>query len=1028
MFWFLQDENSRCCCGRPIAAAQIAIGVSEPLSAVAYSPQFRHGSSIATASSFAHHTVSTMAEQQDPAVGFWQTTRQLLQATAPHRRAADEFDLDAWAERYEVLVQQLVGGVSQDVDVGRKTCWKISRDILIRLRRLSAITPDARGDSLLFTDHDTEALDRRLLDMQQSLNIPLDTVETADQTITGLADALSEIQISNPNSATSDRHHGNADNPTIPDSPKLPGGFNKGVLQDFILESLRFKSMAFREQDIEQAHGASFDWIFHDQAGDSHPSFSEWLSTTELGNIYWITGKPGSGKSTLIRYLSGHRKTFRLLHAWAGTPNVTVAGFYFWTSGSQEQRSQTGLLRSLLFQLLSTKPGLIEQALPNLWKRLAVMTSKERVAAKIEWSTSELMDGFSAFLRHGLSDTKLCLFVDGLDEFEGDHEAIIHFFRDLAEGVYGSRIKLCLSSRPWPVFERAFEYAVPNLKLQASNFQDMMRYTIDKLSSNDNVRSAMMQEMDLARKLVQTTVEMASGVFLWVRLAVGELIQRFDHAGVRIADMHKYVGSLPTELDRLFEVLVFDSQSRDKQAETSRLFQLVRAREIVADFIQDDSATSLSLWELAFAIHGGDDDLTALERDVQQEPEQQATRRCIDTRTWALSRSVGLLEVHHRSSRGRGGGGLSLDELSQNCVTYLHRTVRDWVMLSPGNQVWHRLRSAGDVPEADVFDPHLRLLRSYILQMKHPLEEPEHHRRLDEWYPDIALALTHARYVEHERDPRHLRVRFVGEVEKTISWYWVSRGPEVTDHWALKSFGTYEERHGNKLVMAHPYLALCTRFGLQDYVIESLNKFPAEVSNADAQSEEQLVEETPLLYRALEFLCSRQKTIYPHSSLSFVRALLDASEKYASHPQISVLIGRPDAPPWSSPLLKKKQVTTWIMVLRHLRDAKRRGWIQRFDVDPLGTERWTAIVECLVRQGGADRHAVVVGDPWDPETSAEGVLGRGGLLDGYADLWVEEMLVPLFGDVQGDNTPSAETTERPVGKQSRLEHIFTSPQ
>jgi hypothetical protein len=77
-------------------------------------------------------------------------------------------------------------------------------------------------------------------------------------------------------------------NQPVASSARKPArGFNKAILQNFILESLSFKSMGFREQDIEQAHGTSFDWIFNNQAGDSHPSFSEWLSTTKLGNIYW---------------------------------------------------------------------------------------------------------------------------------------------------------------------------------------------------------------------------------------------------------------------------------------------------------------------------------------------------------------------------------------------------------------------------------------------------------------------------------------------------------------------------------------------------------------------------------------------------------------------------------------------------------------------------------------------------------------------------------------------------------------------
>ncbi|KAK8860141.1 hypothetical protein PGQ11_010875 [Apiospora arundinis] len=968
---------------------------------------------------------------RNPMVDFWQATKKLRRAAALNGQKANGSDLDTWIKRYEDLIPQLTEKSSQRAGdaTEAQACWKISQDILIRLRRLHTNTEDGQNDHVLFTEQDAEALDWRLLELQQRLNIATEVVP-APEAVSALTDNLPGAQISGsePTSA-SDTGGPETNTKSDLDSQKPTRGFNKAILQDFILESLSFKSMGFREQDIERAHGTSFDWIFNDQVGDSHPSFSEWLSTTKLGNIYWITGKPGSGKSTLIRYLSGHKKTTRMLHAWAGNPNVTTAGFYFWTSGSQEQRSQTGLLRSLLFQLLSTKPDIIAQALPQLWQKLATMTSKERVATTIEWSISELMNGFSVFLSQGLSDTKLCLFVDGLDEFEGDHEAIIHFFRGLAEGEQGSQIKLCLSSRPWPVFERAFEYAVPNLKLQASNFQDMMRYTIDKLSTNESLRSAMMEEMDLARNLVQTTVEKASGVFLWVRLAVGELIRRFNHAKARIVDMQNYVSTLPTDLDRLFEVLVFDNQSLDQQSETSRFFQLVRAREIVADFIQDDSATSLSLWELAFASNGGDDDRAALKCGVKQEESQRAARRCADTRFWALSRSVGLLEVHHRSGRRNYNRGSSLEELAQNRVTYLHRTVRDWVILSPEDQVWHRMLKAGDVSATDVFDPHLRLLRSYILQMKHPLEEPEHHRRLDEWYPGIALALTHARYVG--RDPQKLQVRLIGELEKTISWYWVSRGPEMTDHWARNAFGTYEERHGNKLVLTHAYLALCTRFGLQHYVIDALEKMATEPPKnddshaSDEESEERLIEETPLLYRALEFLCSRQKTIFPLSSLSFVRALIDASDKYASHPALSKLISGPSAPSWSSPLLTKKDVTTWIMVLRHLRDAKRRGWIERFDVDPTGTERWTAIVELLVRHGGADRDAVVVRDGWDPETSAQGVLGRGGMLDEYADFWMEDRLVPLFGSV-GDTTSTAGTAQGTAGNKSRLEHILAS--
>lgn len=182
-----------------------------------------------------------------------------------------------------------------------------------------------------------------------------------------------------------------------------------------------------------------------------------------------------------MRYLSGHNETRRSLQAWAGDKQVAIAGFYFWVSGSEDQRSRVGLLRSLLHQLLSLYPESIPDAFPRLWQRLCGMTSKERVAMGLEWTGPELTSGFLRLLETGLSQTKVCFFVDGLDELDGDHESMIRFFRDLGTGEHASQVKLCLSSRPWQVFERAFARSVPNLRLQELIVGDMTQYAYDSL-------------------------------------------------------------------------------------------------------------------------------------------------------------------------------------------------------------------------------------------------------------------------------------------------------------------------------------------------------------------------------------------------------------------------------------------------------------------------------------------------------------------------------------------------------------------
>ena len=147
--------------------------------------------------------------------------------------------------------------------------------------------------------------------------------------------------------------------------------------------------------------------------------FSEWLESDQ--SVYWVSGKPGSGKSTLMKFLADNAETLRCLRKWAGTKKLVVVGYYFWINGTKLQRSQTGLLRSLLFDIFRKSPELIEATFPSRWKSLDATIS--RTEMQEAWTLKELQDGFRRLARNDKSSsTALCIFVDGLDEYEGDHE------------------------------------------------------------------------------------------------------------------------------------------------------------------------------------------------------------------------------------------------------------------------------------------------------------------------------------------------------------------------------------------------------------------------------------------------------------------------------------------------------------------------------------------------------------------------------------------------------------------------------
>lgn len=118
-----------------------------------------------------------------------------------------------------------------------------------------------------------------------------------------------------------------------------------------ILESLRFPQIHDRYDQIVRAHENTFTWIFRDPRAYQKPwdDFLQWICNGT--GIYWIQGKAASGKSTLMRFIWNHPLTTQNLRDSSVGCQLIVSPFFFWNSGIPEQRTQSGLIRSLLYEI-----------------------------------------------------------------------------------------------------------------------------------------------------------------------------------------------------------------------------------------------------------------------------------------------------------------------------------------------------------------------------------------------------------------------------------------------------------------------------------------------------------------------------------------------------------------------------------------------------------------------------------------------------------------------------------------------------
>lgn len=390
-----------------------------------------------------------------------------------------------------------------------------------------------------------------------------------------------------------------------------------------IEDSLKFDRMETRFFDVGTATSTTCNWLF------SIPEYRQWLDidlVSEHHGFIWIKGKPGSGKSTIMKHA--------LKDAKNAAPLSIIITFFFNARGSTKlEKSILGMYRSVLLQLISKIPTILDDLSQLFYTKI-------KHGKVYEWNIGELQEILIGIMKRH-HEYPVMWFIDALDECKANEVLkLIEFFEEIAQAAVSSRSRLhiCLSTRHYPNISIRWGIQL-TLEEQDGHDQDIMTYIDSEFRAPHNPHVARIKSELRSR---------SSGVFMWVRLVVELLNAAFRRGEGKPAQLQQLLESVPKKLDDLFtNILKADPESKDKSI---LCFQLLSF-----------SKEPLTLPELYFAVQVGTDPTAIGKWDIDEiSPESIKDN--------ILYISKGLVEV----SKWQG------------TVQFIHESVRDFFLLHDG--------------------------------------------------------------------------------------------------------------------------------------------------------------------------------------------------------------------------------------------------------------------------------------------------------------------------------------------------------
>jgi hypothetical protein len=274
---------------------------------------------------------------------------------------------------------------------------------------------------------------------------------------------------------------------------------------------------------VLEAKEGTYEWIWEDER------FCDW--DTKSHGMFWIQGKAGSGKSTIMKRILEKLRTRNI------SDGVTVvAGFFFNARGANMEKTREGLLRTLLVHILQLNPYLFRHILPEY------RMQKDRQET-VNWHCNVLQKLLLDILADPFIHSTVFV-IDALDECQ---DKTISQLLEPTSGI--PNLKICISSRPCTKLLQHLHDSPHKLLLEAENTEAISLYVQRQMKIVRQWNDTNDDEIDDWEKRI---IKMANGVFLWVEIVVLELVTGVAD-GKTTRQLREKLSEIPEDLNGLYK-------------------------------------------------------------------------------------------------------------------------------------------------------------------------------------------------------------------------------------------------------------------------------------------------------------------------------------------------------------------------------------------------------------------------------------------------------------------------------------------